>query len=176
MDSVRTFLPWMDLGGERPPNVRQDLTAAATVTFLSIPQGVAYAMIAGLPPAMGLYAAGVPAIVGSLFRSSHLVVSGPTNAVSLLVGTATAAAADRAGMDAVQVAVTLPLMVGLIQVGAGLARLGTLVHFVSRSVVLAGRDRADRRRWVQGGALVLWFGAWLRLVHDFLSSVSIGEG
>lgn len=125
-----------DLWGKRRPQLGRDLLAATTVTFLSIPQGVAYAMIAGLPPAMGLYAATLPAIFGSLFRSSHLVVSGPTNAVSLLVGTATAAAADRAGMDPVQVAITLAAMVGLIQVGAGLLKLGVLVDYVSRSVVL----------------------------------------
>jgi len=125
-----------DLWGARRPQLGRDLAGAATVTFLSVPQGVAYAMIAGLPPAMGLYAGAVPVIVGSLFRSSHLVVSGPSNAVSLLVGTATAAAAERAGMDPVQVAVTLALMVGVIQTGAGLLRLGVLVDYVSRSVVL----------------------------------------
>ena len=53
---------------------------------MAIPQGVAYAMIAGLPPVMGLYAACIPTIVGALFRSSRHVVTGPTNAVSLLVG------------------------------------------------------------------------------------------
>jgi len=133
---TRRFLPAGDLWDGRPPVPLRDLAAAATVTFLSIPQGVAYAMIAGLPPVMGLYAASVPVIVGSLFRSAPRVVTGPTNAVSLLVGTATAAAADRAGMDAAQVAITLAAMVGAIQIALGALRMGALVDYVSRSVVL----------------------------------------
>ena len=56
-----------------------DVVAAGAVAFLAVPQGLAYATIAGLPPAMGLYAAAVPTIIGSLFRSSSHVVAGPTS-------------------------------------------------------------------------------------------------
>ena len=90
--AFRRWLAFSDLAGYRRGQLSADFIAAATVTFMSIPQGIAYAMIAGLPPAMGLYAACVPTIVGSLFRSSRHVVTGPTNALSLLVGTAGAAA------------------------------------------------------------------------------------
>ncbi len=114
------------------PNFQRDLTAAFTVTFLSIPQGVAYALIAGLPPAIGLYAATIPAIVGSLTRSSKHVITGPTNALSLLVGGAVAAMSD----DPVAIALTLALMVGLLQTGAALLRLGVLVDYISSPVVL----------------------------------------
>ena len=100
---------------------------------LTVPQALAYATIAGLPPAMGLYAAAVPAIVGSLFRSSRHVITGPTNALSLLVG---AAVATGLGGDPVGVALTLALMVGVMQVAAGVLRLGSLVDYISGPVVL----------------------------------------
>ena len=115
---------------------RYDLQASLTVTFLDIPQAVAYAMIAGLPPVMGLYAAAVPAIAGSLVRSSHHVVTGPSNALSLLAGTTIAAAVSRGGGDPMTVAVTLAFLVGLFQVVAGLLRLDVLVDYVSNPVVL----------------------------------------
>ena len=76
-----------------------DLAAAAAVVFLGVPQGMAYATIAELPPALGLYAAAAPAVIGSLMRSSHHVVTGPTNALSLLVGGAVMAAAGAAAVQ-----------------------------------------------------------------------------
>ncbi|MBL4684508.1 MAG: SulP family inorganic anion transporter [Nannocystaceae bacterium] len=110
-----------------------DISAATTVLFLAVPQSLAYATIAGLPPAMGLYAAAIPAIVGSLFRSSHHVLSGPTNAMSLLVGGATAVGM---GADPAAVALTLALLVGIFQIVAGALRLGALVDYISSAVVL----------------------------------------
>lgn len=112
---------------------RADLTAALTVTFMAVPQGIAYATIAGLPPAMGLYAAAIPTLVASLTRSSFHVVAGPTNALSLLVGEAIAVGL---GVDPVLAAVTLASMVGMMQIGAGVLRLGAMLDFVSRPVVL----------------------------------------
>lgn len=90
-------------------------------------------MIAGLPPAMGLYAAGLPVILGSLMRGSRVVVTGPVDAVSILIGTATVAAYPR---GRVQMAVALAFMVGALQLGAGLLRLGALTDLVSRSLLL----------------------------------------
>ncbi len=110
-----------------------ELSAAAAVGFLGVPQGMAYATIAELPPALGLYASAVPVIIGSLMRSSHHVVTGPTNAVSLLVGGAVMA---MAGADPVAIGVTLALMVGVLQVAAGVFRLGAIVDFISSAVVL----------------------------------------
>ncbi len=130
---IGRYIPFRDLRGYRRADATHDLIAGVGVAFLSVPQGVAYAMIAGLPPAMGLYAAAVPAIVGGLFRSSRHVVTGPSNAVSLLVGTAIATAG---GADPVQAAITLALMVGLLQVAAGVLGLGVLVDYISRPVVL----------------------------------------
>ncbi len=113
--------------------VGPDLLAAITVLFLGVPQGLAYATIAGLPPVVGLYAAAIPAVVASLFRSSSYVVSGPTNALSLLVG---GALAPELGADPSALALTLALLVGVMQAGAGLLRLGALVDFISTAVVL----------------------------------------
>ena len=114
-------------------HTRADLSAALTVAFMAVPQGIAYATIAGLPPAMGLYAAALPTMVGSFFRSSSHVVAGPTNALSLLVGEAIAVGM---GVDPVAAALTLATMVGIMQVAAGALRLGAIVDFVSRPVVL----------------------------------------
>lgn len=109
----------------------QEMMAAVTVASMSVPQGVAYALIAGLPPAAGLVAGGIPAIVGSLFRSSRHVVSGPTNALSLLVGTSVAAQFD----DPVVAAATLAGLVGVMQLTAAVLRLGAVVDYVSAAVV-----------------------------------------
>ncbi len=113
-------------------DVRADLVAALTVTFLAIPQGVAYAMIAGLPPVVGLYASFLPTIFAALLRSSKHAISGPSNAVSLLVGTAVAA---NVGTDPISTALVLAAMVGIVQVAAGMLRLSVLVDYISIPVV-----------------------------------------
>lgn len=128
---IRRFLP--DLLGYDLGALRFDATAALVVTVMSVPQGIAYAMIAGLDPAIGLYAGAVPTILGSLLRSSSHVVTGPTNALSLLVGTAVAASAS--GGDPTTAALVLALMVGTFQLAAGLLKLGAIVDYISSSVV-----------------------------------------
>lgn len=120
--------------------------AAVALVFLTVPQGVAYAIIAGLPPAMGLYAAAVPAVVGSLMRSSRHVVTGPTNAVSLLVGAAVAA---QVGGTPAKIGVTLAFTVGLLQLFAGLVRIDALVDYISSAVL---------RGYVTGAAVLIFVG------------------
>lgn len=110
-----------------------DAIAAAAVLFLAIPQGLAYATIAGLPPAAGLYAAALPAIIGSLFRSSRHVIVGPTNALSLLVGAAVIAASDHPPME---VALALALGVAAFQLVATALRLSAIVDYISSPTVL----------------------------------------
>lgn len=128
---IRRFFP--DLLETSLGTLRADVSAALAVTFMAVPQGIAYAMIAGLPPAVGLFAGAVPTILGSLFRSSSHVVAGPTNALSLLVGTAVAATAS--GGDPVTAALVLATLVGLFQLSAGLLKLGVIVDYISSSVV-----------------------------------------
>jgi len=138
-----------------------DVVAAVAVTFMAVPQGVAYALIAGLPPAAGLYAAAIPVIVGAVARSSRFVVTGPTNALSLLVG---AMAVGQLGVPPVQAALLLALLVGLLQVGAGLLRLGVLVNYISGPVVLG---------YITGAGVLIGVGQWRHLVAD---PWSIGTG
>ncbi len=146
---MQRFLPFLDLRAYQLRHLPRDLLASPSVTFLDIPQGVAYAMIAGLPPAMGLYAAALPAIVGALFRSSRHVVTGPTNAVSLLVGTAVAAEVAHGGASPMTVGVTLAFMVGGVQFLAGLLRLDALADYISQPVV---------RGYISGAAVLIMIG------------------
>jgi SulP family sulfate permease len=127
------FLPFLDLKTYRATQVSADVMAALSVALLAIPQGVAYAMIAGLPPAMGLYACGIPVIVGCLLRSSRHVITGPSNALSLLVGVALVSSGTEQPIEA---AITLAFMVGVFQLAAGLFRLGGMVDYISQPVVL----------------------------------------
>ena len=144
--SFTRYLPFLDLRTYRLSSLRRDVLASASVMFLDIPQGVAYAMIAGLPPAMGLYAAAIPAIVGALFRSSRHVVTGPTNALSLLVGSAVAAFAVQGGISPLEVGVTLAFMVGVMQFAAGLLRLDAVADYISQPVV---------RGYITGAAVLI---------------------
>ena len=130
---MREFFPFLDLKGVHRSTLSKDFTSALAVTFMAVPQGVAYAVIAGLPPAMGLYAATLPTIVGALMRSSRHVMTGPTNAVSLLVAGGVAAMLDA---DPLQIGITLALLVGLIQFLAGILRLGVLIDYISNPVLL----------------------------------------
>jgi SulP family sulfate permease len=116
--------------------VRADLIAGLTGAVLALPQGVAFATIAGMPPQYGLYAGMVPAIVAALFGSSWHLVSGPTTAASLVLFSSLSKYAVPGSMEYVQLALTLTMMVGLIELIMGLARLGTLVNFISHSVVV----------------------------------------
>jgi SulP family sulfate permease len=127
-------------------NLAPDASAAIVVLFLAIPQGLAYATIAGLPPAAGLYAAALPAVIGSLFRSSRHVIVGPTNALSLLVGAAVIATSDH---DPVAVAVALAFGVALFQLVATALRLSTVVDYISSPTVLG---------YITGAALLIGIG------------------
>lgn len=123
--------PFVDLATLDAPTAWREVVASLVGAAISVPQGVAYAVIAGLPPAMGLYAAALPAVVGSLLRSSRTVVVGPTNAISLIVATsAISALPDRVGAVA-----TLALLVGVLQIAAAAMRLSGLVDYLSVAVV-----------------------------------------
>ena len=116
-------------------HLRGDVSAGLTVGVMLIPQGMAYALIAGLPPIYGLYAALVPLVVYALLGTSRQLAVGPVAMVSLLVA---AGVAPLAGGDAVQyvaLAIMLAFMVGVIQLGLGLARFGFIVNFLSHPVL-----------------------------------------
>jgi SulP family sulfate permease len=107
-----------------------------TGAIVVLPQGVAFATIAGMPPQYGLYAGMIPAIVAALFGSSWHLVSGPTTAASVVLFSTLSPYALPGSADYVALALTLTLMVGVFQLALGMLRLGTLVDFISHTVVV----------------------------------------
>ena len=117
-------------------NLRPDLISGITVAVILLPQAIAFALIAELPPQMGLYTAVVAAVIGALWCSSNQVHTGPTNALSLLVLSSLTLAADPGTAEFIVAAGLSAVMVGILQLVLGLARLGILINFVSHSVVV----------------------------------------
>lgn len=117
--------------------LRADLWAGLTGAIIVLPQGVAFAMLAGLPPEYGLYTAIVPAVVAAMFGSSWHLVSGPTTAISIVVFSALSVLAPVGSEKFTQLAITTACLAGAIQLALGLARLGALVKFVSHTVMAA---------------------------------------
>ncbi len=128
------FLRWWPMVNRQ--SLRSDFAAGLTGAIIVLPQGVAFAAIAGMPPEYGLYAGMIPAIIAALFGSSWHLVSGPTTAASLVLLSSLSAFAEPGSVDYVRLALTLTMMVGLIQLTMGLARLGALVNFISHSVIV----------------------------------------
>lgn len=128
------FLTWFSTLNRA--TIQADMIAGITGAIIVLPQGVAYAMIAGLPPEYGLYAAIVPAIVAGLFGSSWHLISGPTVAMSIVIFTTLSPMAEVGSEEFVHLALTLTFLAGAFQFVLGLARMGTLVNFVSHSVVI----------------------------------------
>lgn len=134
---VRRWLPfvaWQPMVTRE--SLRHDATAALTGALIVLPQAVAFATIAGLPPQYGLYAAMVPAIVAALWGSSWHLVSGPTTAISVLVFATLAPLAEPGSERYIGMVLALSLMAGLMQLAMGLARLGAVVNFISHTVVV----------------------------------------
>ena len=115
----------------------RDLLAGLTVGVMLVPQGMAYALLAGLPPVYGLYAAAAPPLVYALFGTSRHLAVGPVAMDSLLVAAGVGALAAPGSAEYLGLAVALALLVGVLQVVAGWLRLDFLVHFIARPV-LAG--------------------------------------
>ncbi|HLW13701.1 MAG TPA: SulP family inorganic anion transporter, partial [Casimicrobiaceae bacterium] len=132
--------------------LRADVLAGLVGAVMVLPQGVAYATLAGMPPEYGLYGSMLPAIVGALWGSSWHLMSGPTNATSLMVFATMSALAAPFTPTYVALVLALNLMVGLIKLGLGIARLGSLVNFISSAVVIG----------FTAGAGLLIIGAQLR--------------
>lgn len=134
---VRRALPFLEWKSKlNRENARIDFVAGVTGAIVVLPQGVAFAVIAGMPPEYGLYAAMVPAIVAALFGSSWHLVSGPTTAASIVLFSSLGALAEPGSAEYVKMALTLTFMVGIIELTMGVAKLGALVNFISHSVVI----------------------------------------
>lgn len=119
-----------------PATLRTDLLAGLLGAVLVLPQGVAFATLAGLPPQYGIYAAVVPCIVAALFGSSWHVMSGPTNANSLALFAMLSPVAFAGGPEYINLALAVTILVGVLQLAVGTLRLGSLANFISPSVLL----------------------------------------
>lgn len=128
------FLQWKHMVDR--DTTRADLIAGLTGALIVLPQGVAFATIAGMPPEYGLYAAMVPAVVAALFGSSWHLVSGPTTAISIAVFAAMSPLAEPGSPQFIGMVLTLTFLTGLFQLILGLARMGVLVNFISHTVVI----------------------------------------
>jgi len=133
------FLNWFPLTG---PNVRADLMAGIAVALVLIPQSMAYAQLAGLPPVYGLYAAFLPVIIASLWGSSNQLATGPVAVVSLLTAAALIPLAAEGSSEYIALAIVLALLVGLIQLTLGVFRMGALVSFISHPVIVGFTNAA----------------------------------
>jgi len=134
INSVFPFLNWIRFVSK--DSLKADILAGLTGAVIVLPQGIAFATIAGLPPEYGLYTAMVTPIVAALFGSSFHLVSGPTTAISIIVFSAISHHADPGTPEFISMALTLTFLAGVYQLGFGLARLGALVNFVSHTVVI----------------------------------------
>jgi sulfate permease, SulP family len=153
----RFFLrPVEILRGYRAGDLRPDLLAGLTVAIVTIPQSVAYAAIAGLPPSYGLYSAAVASVVGSLWGSSRFLSTGPTNAASILVLSILAPLVPVRSPEFFVAASLMAVLVGLLRVALGVARLGFLVNFASRAVLLG---------FTAGAAVLIGAGQLPTLLH-----------
>ena len=131
------WLPWRAWRHRvNPVSVKRDAMAGFTGALIVLPQGIAYAAIAGLPPEYGLYCAIGPAVVAALFGSSWHLVSGPTAAIAIVVFSSLAPLATPGSPQYIVLALTMGFLVGAIQLGIGLARLGNLARYISHSVVV----------------------------------------
>ena len=117
-------------------DLRPDLVAGLTVAIVLLPQAIAFAMIAELPPQMGIYSAVIASIVGALWGSSNHLHTGPTNTTSLLVLSILLPLAEPDTGEFIAIAGLIAVMVGIFRLALGFARLGILVNFVSDSVII----------------------------------------
>ncbi|MBV2263170.1 MAG: sodium-independent anion transporter, partial [Thauera sp.] len=132
-----THLPFLAWPAQwREHGLRGDLVAGVTVALVLIPQALAYAKLAGLPPHVGLYAALLPAVVAALFGSCGQLSTGPVALTSLLVGASILPLAGGPGDDLAGLALLLALLSGLIQLALGVLRLGWLLNLLSVPVLM----------------------------------------
>ena len=115
---------------------RADLLAGATVSLVSIPQAIGFSLIAGLPPLMVIMAVVIGGFVYALFTSSHHVVFGPSNSMSIVIA-ATIFSFKGGVLAPTEIAILLAFLIGVFQLTGGLAQLGKLTQFISRSVIIA---------------------------------------
>lgn len=136
MFSLKQMIPafqWLPLYQRQ--HLKSDISAGLTVAVMLVPQGMAYAMLAGLPPIIGLYASLIPLFVYALFGTSRQLAVGPVAMISLLVAAGIGEFAEPGSERYILLAAVLAGMVGLIQFLMGVSRLGFLVNFLAHPVI-----------------------------------------
>ena len=121
---------------KNPGIIRADVLAGLTGAIVVMPQGIAFALLAGMPPQYGLYAAMVPCLIAALFGSSRLMVTGPANAISLTTMALIAPLALPESNTYVSYVLTLSFLVGIIQLVLGFSKAGKWVEKVPHSVIV----------------------------------------
>jgi sulfate permease, SulP family len=142
---------------------RADFLAGLTVAAISLPQAMAYALIAGVDPRYGLYSAIVVTIVASIFGSSSHLINGPSNAISIVVFSALAFLDPDARFDVAQALFLLAILVGILQILIALLKLGDLTRYISESVIIG---------FMAGASVLIALGQ----VGNFLGLGNVGNG
>jgi len=132
-DRLLPFINW--LKEYRVSYLRSDLVGGLTVSVVLIPQAMAYAMLAGMPPVYGLYAAAVTPFIGALWGSLRQLATGPIAIMSLLVLTTLTPVAEPGSPEFVRLALLLAFMVGVLYLLIGLLKMGMMMAFISHSAV-----------------------------------------
>jgi|TARA_R110002124_G_scaffold94362_1_gene238373 sulfate permease, SulP family len=133
---LRNYLPILDWGRSyNKATLSNDLMAAVIVTIMLIPQSLAYALLAGLPPEAGLYASIVPILLYAVFGTSRALAVGPVAVVSLMTAAALGNIADQGTMGYAVAALTLAFLSGVILLTMGVFKLGFLANFLSHPVI-----------------------------------------
>jgi len=162
LKKVFPFLTWLPLAKR---SLKDDIIAGITGTIIVIPQAVAFAMIAGLPPVYGFYTAMITPIVAALFGSSYHLISGPTTAISIVVYSTLIKfinpETDLEGF--ISLALVLTFLAGFFQFMMGLFKMGKLVNFVSHSVIIG---------FTAGAGILI---AFKQLKHVFAIAVPQGS-
>ncbi|HKK31891.1 MAG TPA: sulfate permease [Alphaproteobacteria bacterium] len=133
---MRRFLPVLEWGRHYNRGAfGNDLIAAAIVTIMLIPQSLAYALLAGLPPEVGLYASILPLVAYAIFGTSRALAVGPVAVISLMTAAAVGEVAAQGTADYYAAAIVLAVLSGILLVAMGLLRLGFLANFLSHPVI-----------------------------------------
>ncbi|WP_088032806.1 SulP family inorganic anion transporter [Evansella clarkii] len=133
---IKKLMPIFEwLPNYKKSDLSGDMSAGLIVAIMLIPQGMAYAMLAGLPPVIGLYASTVPLLIYALFGTSRQLAVGPVAMVSLLVLAGVSTIAEPGTDEYISLVLLLMFMIGVIQLLMGILKLGFLVNFMSHAVI-----------------------------------------